>query len=65
MKRILFIALAATVVALCGCSREKAPDATQKIDVITLSPVDKLSTARNIQKLRNSIPGPLKISKRS
>jgi ABC-type phosphate/phosphonate transport system substrate-binding protein len=65
MKRIFFIALAVAVVALCGCSREKAPDATQKIPAFTLSPGEMLSTARNIQELRNSIPGPLKISKRS
>jgi hypothetical protein len=61
----IFIALAFAVVALCGCPREKAPDATRKIPAVTLSPADKLSTARNIQKLGNSIPGPLMISKRS
>ena len=61
----IFIALAAAVVALCGCSREKAPDATQKIPAATLSSADKLSNARNIQKLRNSIPMPVIISKSS
>lgn len=41
MKRILFIALAFAVVALCGCTSEKAPDPQQKLPTIALSPGDK------------------------
>lgn len=41
MKYIVLIALVSGIMALCGCSSEKAPEPQLKIPVITLSPVDK------------------------
>jgi hypothetical protein len=41
MKHIVVIALISVIMALCGCSAEKAPEPLQKIPAITLSPADK------------------------
>ncbi len=41
MKHIVLIALISGIMALCGCSSEKAPELPQKIPAVTLSPADK------------------------
>ena len=41
MKHIVLIALISGIMALCGCSSEKAPAPQQQIPAITLSPADK------------------------
>ena len=41
MKHIVVIALICGIMAICGCSTEKAPELPQKIPAITLSPADK------------------------
>jgi hypothetical protein len=41
MKNILLVALISAIMALCGCSNEKAPEPPQKIPAITLSPAEK------------------------
>jgi hypothetical protein len=41
MKQIVWITLISGIIALCGCSTEKAPEALPQIPAVTLSPVDK------------------------
>lgn len=41
LKNIVLVALIIGVMALCGCSTEKAPAPQQQIPAITLSPADK------------------------
>lgn len=41
MKRIILIALISGIMALYGCSTEKAPEQPQNIPAIALSPADK------------------------
>jgi hypothetical protein len=41
MKHLAVIALAIGIMALCGCSAEKAPEQPQQIPAITLSPADR------------------------
>jgi hypothetical protein len=41
MKQIVLYAFISAIIALCGCSTEKAPDPQQQIPAVTLSPADK------------------------
>jgi len=41
MKHIIVVALGCTILAICGCSSEKAAEAPQQIPAITLSAADK------------------------
>ena len=41
MKQIIVVALGCTILAICGCSSEKAAEAPQQIPAITLSAADK------------------------
>ncbi len=41
MKHLAVSALICAIMALCGCSTEKAPEPQQKLPAITLSPADK------------------------
>ncbi|MBT0663618.1 hypothetical protein KI809_04810 [Geobacter pelophilus] len=41
MKHVLLIALCSTIMALSGCTKEKAPELAQNIPAITLSAADK------------------------
>ena len=41
MKKILLMIIMTGMMALCGCTTEKAPEPQQQIPAITLSPADK------------------------